>query len=63
MKWQPIETAPKQIEFRCLLAHRFSVVIGYWDGDGWRNERSHRGSYFEPTHWMPLPELPTGDHA
>lgn len=58
MKWEPIETAPKQIEFRCLLAHRFSVVIGYWDGDGWRNERSRSGSYFQPTHWMPLPSVP-----
>lgn len=58
MKWEPIETAPKQIELRCLLAHQFSVVIGYWDGDGWRNERSRTFAYFQPTHWMPLPSVP-----
>ena len=56
--WQTIETAPKEIEFRCLLGHRMSVVIGYWDGTGWVNERSRRGSYFLPTHWMPLPANP-----
>lgn len=57
--WQPIDTAPKAIEFRCLLAHQFSVVTGYWDGNGWVNERSRNGGrYYPATHWMPLPEGP-----
>jgi len=57
-EWQLIETAPREIEFRYLLAHRFSVVTGYWDGMAWINERSRRGSAFNPTHWMPLPTTP-----
>jgi len=58
MEWRPVETAPKSLEFRCLLGHEYSVVTGYWDGEGWRNERSRVGSYFPATHWMPLPDLP-----
>jgi hypothetical protein len=61
MDWKPIKTAPKEIEFRCLLAHEFSVVIGYWDGTGWVNERSRQPiprCYYKPTHWAELPALP-----
>lgn len=58
MTWQTIDSAPREIEYRCLVAHKFSVVTAYWDGERWRNERSPRGGYIEPTHWMPLPELP-----
>ncbi len=56
--WQPIETAPRKVEFRCLLGHEHSVVTGYWDGAMWVNERSLLRSEFNPTHWMPLPEPP-----
>lgn len=59
--WQPIDTAPHEIEFRCLLSHKHSVVIGYWDGQGWRNERSAGLNYFPATHWKPLPDRPTDD--
>ncbi|MBX4158866.1 DUF551 domain-containing protein, partial [Lactiplantibacillus plantarum] len=58
--WQDISTAPRKIEFRCLLAHPFSVITGYWDGEGWRNERSAAGHHFPATHWMPLPAAPPG---
>ena len=58
-KWMPIETAPREIEFRCLLGHSVSVVTGYWDGKGWVNERSRAGLYFPATAWMPLPPPPT----
>lgn len=57
--WRTIDSAPRVLEFRCLLAHPFSVVTGYWDGEGWRNERSAIGGYFPATHWMPLPAPPT----
>ena len=56
--WQDISTAPREIEFRCLLSHGYSVVTGYWDGDGWVNERSKVGTKYQPTHWMPLPPPP-----
>ena len=61
MDWRLIDTAPRTIEFRCLLAHRFSVVTGYWDGDGWVNERSRHADHFAATHWMPLPAPPLSD--
>lgn len=57
--WQDISTAPKVIEFRCLLAHPYSIVTGYWDGDGWRNDRSAAGHHFPATHWQPLPAAPS----
>lgn len=56
--WRPIETAPRKVEFRCLLGHEHSVVTGYWDGAMWVNERSLLRSEFKPTHWMPLPAQP-----
>lgn len=56
--WQPITTAPREIECRCILGHKYSVVTGYWDGHGWRNERSCGMPYFEATHWKPLPAPP-----
>lgn len=60
MEWMPIESAPREVEFRCLIAHHCSVVTGYWDGEGWVNERSRSRQYYHPTHWMPLPPPPTG---
>ncbi len=57
--WHPITTAPHEIEYRCLLAHDQSIVTGYWDGQGWRNERSAGLGYFPATHWQPLPPLPS----
>lgn len=57
-KWRPIDTAPREIEFRCLLGHPYSVVTGYWDGKGWRNERGPHDSYFPATHWQTLPDRP-----
>jgi hypothetical protein len=59
--WRKIETAPREVEFRCILGHGSSVVTGYWDGKGWRNERSAGLKYFPATHWMPLPDMPTVD--
>lgn len=59
--WYKIATAPREIEYRCLLAHEKSIVTGYWDGQGWRNERSAGLGYFPATHWQPLPPLPAGE--
>jgi hypothetical protein len=72
-KWQPIETAPKDrdILIACpsIPSPHPKVVIGGWEPDAHKkNARpywSHSGPmYFarkhQPTHWMPLPDLPDG---
>jgi len=62
MKWQPIETAPKDCFI--LLAWDGDVIIGYWDGNSWVPDecRDEYGNDYRtdlsPTHWMPLPEAP-----
>lgn len=58
LEWRPIDSAPREVEFRCLLAHQFSVVTGYWNGEDWINERSAQASVFLATHWMHLPPPP-----
>lgn len=65
-EWQPIETAPK--DKKIILACR-EVEIGRWDDDSFSKKPRpfwNRWSVFgvsreranQPTHWMPLPELP-----
>ncbi len=74
MKWQPIETAPK--DGTKILAHcrpRYvetdePMPISYVGVIWWREEKFKESqwkwrhtlndSVAEPTHWMPLPELP-----
>jgi len=63
-KWQPIETAPKdRLLLLCLDGK--SIAIGNWkktfEGEMWVSEEYAETYQFwlEPTHWMPLPELPT----
>ena len=61
MNWQPIETAPENV----------LVLTKIDDGQGVRNEQPMKRQgrlwwiadgamyvYYEPTHWMPLPEPP-----
>jgi hypothetical protein len=67
--WRPIETAPE--DGRCLLAintddgYEFGVLLrdakGRWIHDG--EPTFCHGYYYEPTHWMPLPEAPTAAPA
>lgn len=62
MSWQPIETAPKNVDVlvypsntlgrSCDMAI-FTEAHGYWmESLPFRTEKLH------PTHWMPLPETP-----
>ena len=62
-QWQDIESAPKDGTF-ILLGHAYgennqwwNCCSNYWDEDGYWSEYVHMTS--EPTHWMPLPALPS----
>lgn len=66
--WQPIETAPKEIDilvFNEALDYSFgSIQIGQIDHGGEWNFLSEMSledcdDDFLPTHWMPLPAAPT----
>lgn len=65
MTWQPIETAPKGESI--LLLMDGEVFSGYYaDGGYWAFPYADYhgcgccGDFRDyPTHWMPLPELPT----
>jgi hypothetical protein len=70
MIWLPIETAPKDgTEFVMVDANVNTATVGHWMADvEWRNAGRLEGegiaepSWFPlsgPTHWMPLPPLPT----
>ena len=72
MEWQPIETAPRDgtkvdiwgINHLHYATPGQRIVNVAWEpvSDWMGNEREDwqtgRGDYFEPTHWMPLPDPP-----
>jgi hypothetical protein len=73
MKWEPIETAPKDGRL-VLLANENVTEIGWWsDGFSGRWEKRRMkwlppseggwAVWFTPTHWLPLPQLPDSDNA
>lgn len=62
-KWQPIETAPKDLGSRLYLVERFCVQ-GFVDATGLLQAQTeiypnYRQMRKKPTHWMPLPAPPT----
>lgn len=63
-EWQPIETAPRNgKEILCLCANGdCHVVYGHYYNGGLSHEWAQFAGdkSFNPTHWMPLPEPPTG---
>jgi hypothetical protein len=64
MKWQPIETAPKDGTrvILCAVDGNYPrVAEGYYQRDGWHwsTDENWRDSEMAPTHWMPLPVPPT----
>ena len=69
--WQPIETAPKDETWILLYGDYMGeprVHAGFWGvGDDWFDTEcaSHSLTAFswQPTHWMPMPELPTVEAA
>ena len=56
--WQPIETAPKDGSFILLATPKGRMADGFWSPvyEVW--VWSWPYVMVEPTHWMPLPELP-----
>ena len=57
--WQPIDTAPK--DGTAILAcheelHEAAIVV--WRYDAWVIAARTGDIVFDPTHWMPIPELP-----
>lgn len=77
MKWQPIETAPRDGTYILVtngrangawVAHCLPVAVsGYRFGQPWRSvmlnhdHLSKGARHLPPTHWMPLPTPPQGD--
>lgn len=60
MKWEPIETAPRDMTEIIVLCGAKDVRLGWYFAPssntfGWFDQRSRR---IRPTHWMPLPKLP-----
>ena len=62
MEWQPIETAPEDGTRVLLFKAGRKVCMGKyvpadwnWCLEGWKNSN---GNFFNPTHWMPLPQPP-----
>lgn len=67
MQWQPIKTAPTDgtnilvwwsSEFHCPLVAHWND--GKWNDNkiGWKLTAWDNSKETEPTHWMPLPEIP-----
>ena len=68
MTWRSIDSAPDDGSAILLWPYTYSniwsgttdseVVLGYYDANNeeWYNPEQRQ--YFEPTHWMPLPEPP-----
>jgi hypothetical protein len=68
MKWQPIDTAPKDGRVILILTERGNVYSpcqwengeisenGFWLW--WQDEPAWLTEVVNPTHWMPLPDPP-----
>lgn len=69
MMWQPIETAPKGIDW-ILLGYFPDYMegkqlggkpeIAFWNGSIWVNNCGNKlrtDGVFSPTHWMPIPDF------
>ena len=63
-RWIPVTERLPEIGQKCLIANREIVVRGWLRPDGvWKtgvssDEIWSKFSLYQPTHWMPLPELP-----
>ena len=68
IQWQPIETAPKDgTDILCyerghpkIPEDNGFMAVAHWSNGTWSEDVS---GWVEPTHWMPLPEPPTGEEG
>lgn len=58
MKWQPIETAPSEIDVLIAQVPSPMVWCAYRIDDQWFLPGDDTSFSCDPTHWMPLPEPP-----
>lgn len=61
--WQPIETAPKNLNQLMLCCGDY-ICIGRWSGHFAHWEDSSSGlvlTHPQPDHWMNMPELPDNE--
>jgi hypothetical protein len=59
VKWQPIETAPKDGTWVLAVRAGYIPETCFWDGEEWLfDEGQDPGTHYHPTHWMPLPTGP-----
>ena len=69
MEWQPIETAPKDETGILVVSGGVVGEANYKDYDGyepgwfWINTYPQDSDPIDPTHWMPLPDPPSGDQG
>ena len=56
MKWQPIETAPKDADVLLYLDDDHWIEQGWQEDGKWK---TYSGYLYNPKYWMPLPEPPT----
>ena len=63
MEWQPIETAPKDGRLILMITKNASdicgVYVAYWNDEMDWFQFHKEGYVTNPTHWMPIPALPT----
>jgi hypothetical protein len=61
-EWQPIETAPKDVEILVWSQYQDTAYLAicddqqWWTPDWWPEKWTEW--LYSPTHWMPLPEPP-----
>lgn len=58
--WRPMNEAPRD-GTRVVGATEYGAVIVWFDEDGWYSDFSAFPMRPGPTHWMPLPPIPSGD--
>jgi len=59
--WMPIETAPKDKIEILAWSKRHGVNVGTLTHYKRPEMPSRKGGWFLPTHWMPLPSLPSSN--
>jgi Protein of unknown function (DUF551) len=56
--WYSIETAPKDGTEILAYIPMDGINIVYWKSSGWDYVSGQSNFDINPTHWMPLPDLP-----